>query len=127
VFLALADDPFTERAGRKMNVTEGKRWANISNSIGIVTAGQTSPTFRVEHKGIVNSINTCVISTSDTQAAAYFTGVSSKQTARLARHTTFTRQHNNCTLQIKDTDGTIRTLSLSRDKGRTSITTNQRR
>ena len=127
VFLALADDPFTERAGRKMTVTEGKRWANISNSIGIVTAGQTSPTFRVEHKGIVNSINTCVISTSDTRAAAYFTGVSRKQTARLARHTTFTRQHNNCTLQIKDTDGTIRTLSLSRDKGRTSITTNQRR
>ena len=135
-FLAIADDPFTDRVGRKATVSIGDRWANISNSIGIVAVGDTVTDFRTEDKGIVNSIRTRVIRADEACAAVYYCGISSRQTARLARLTTISRQSSpssansskqsseqTITLKTRDTDGSILTLTLVCDKENPRIIT----
>lgn len=104
-YMAFSFDLFTKE---EREIQQADNWFNIDNTIAVIG----NHNYRFGEKKVVNSIYTRIL-TGNGQATVYYSGVSAKQTARLAKKTHITVKENLLSLKTQDPDGTPYHASLN--------------
>lgn len=100
VNMALSMDPFTSE---ERHIHHGDGWVSIDNTIGIIGGKEV----KLDKKGVVNSINTAVLSSEKADAVVYYSNVSQQQTSQLARLMQVSRDGDIIKVKAEDPDGTV--------------------